>query len=59
MATESFGKTIYMDNDFADRYLAQLDKVNQNPPQHKSNIKWWDSAELSKRIKQAYGDKEE
>ena len=56
MATESFGKTVYMDNDFADRFLAQLERVNQNPPApRKSKIKWGDPDELADRLKKAYG----
>ena len=58
MATESFGKTVYMDDDFADRFLTQLEKVNKNPPPpRKSNIEWGDSEDLAKRIHAAYGDK--
>ena len=59
MATESFGKTVYMDNDFADRFLAQLERVNKNPPPLRENkIKWLTQAEeeeLTKEIKEAYG----
>ena len=58
MATESFGKTVYMDNDFADKFLAQLERVNNNPPPpRKSKIKWLTQAEeeeLTKEIKEAY-----
>ena len=58
MATESIGKTVYMDDDFADRFIAAQERVNKNPPpSRKSKIKWGDSEDLARRIHAAYGDK--
>jgi|GEM_PF-3746195 len=58
MATESIGKTVYMDDDFADRFIAAQERVNQNPLPRKSKIQWLtekEEDELTERIKQAYG----
>jgi len=32
MATESIGKTVYMDDDFADRFIAAQERLDKNPP---------------------------
>jgi len=57
MATESIGKTVYMDDDFADRFIAAQERVDKNPPSPRMNkIRWGDSEELAKRINAAYGD---
>jgi hypothetical protein len=56
MATESFGKIVYLDNDMADRIIAAQERMRANPPQPSTHkIKWADSEKLTDMLKKKYG----
>jgi hypothetical protein len=56
MATESIGKIVHMDNEFADRFIAARERVNANPPKsRKFKIKWADSKKITETLKKQYG----
>jgi len=56
MATESIGKTVYMDNEFADRFIAQMERFEKNPPVIEGReTPWGDSKKIAKAIKEKYG----
>ncbi|MDR0875171.1 MAG: hypothetical protein LBN12_03050 [Clostridiales Family XIII bacterium] len=57
MATESFGKVVHMDDEFADRYLAAEAAMKANPPKPSNHkIKWADPKELIARLRKEYQD---
>jgi len=56
MATDSIGKTVHMDDDFADRFIAYMEQLEKNPPAPRNHkINWGDPDKISKAIKQEYG----
>jgi hypothetical protein len=55
MATESIGKIVHMDNEFADRFIAAQERVKANPPKpHGFEIKWADSNKITETLKKQY-----
>ena len=49
MATESIGKTVHMDNEFADRFISQMEQMEKNPPPPNNHeIRWGDSKKIEK-----------
>jgi hypothetical protein len=55
MATDSFGKTVYLTDEMADRIIEAMERVNANPPkQHTHEIKWGDHDELTGLLKKQY-----
>ncbi|GHU62132.1 hypothetical protein AGMMS49983_03030 [Clostridia bacterium] len=55
MATESIGQIVYMDNDFADRFIAAQERVDANPPAPRTReIKWGDPDEIAAALKKKY-----
>jgi hypothetical protein len=56
MATESIGKTVYMDNDFADRFIEATERLDKEPqPLNTHEIRWGDPDEIAKAIRKKYG----
>jgi hypothetical protein len=59
MATESIGKTVYMDNDFADRFIEAMERTDKNPAyQGAHKIRWGDPDEIAKAIRKKYSNEE-
>jgi hypothetical protein len=57
MATESFGKIVHMDNEFADRYLAAEAEMKLNPPKPSNHkIKWGDPKKIVEAWRKEYQD---
>jgi hypothetical protein len=60
MATSSFGKTVYLTDEMADRIIEAMDEVRKNPPKPAKRfdeIKWGDQDELTERINRKYAVK--
>jgi hypothetical protein len=59
MATESFGKIVYLDNDMADRIIAAQERMRANPPQPSTHKPRWatdeDRRRLATALKKKYG----
>jgi hypothetical protein len=56
MATESIGKIVHMDNEFADRFIVARERVKANPPKpSKFKIEWADSMKITETLKKQYG----
>jgi hypothetical protein len=56
MATESIGKIVHMDNEFADRFIAAQERVKANPPKPREfKIEWADSKKITETLKKQYG----
>jgi hypothetical protein len=59
MATESIGKTVHMDDEFADRFIEAAERLRKNPPPPNTHeIKWGDSKEIAKALRREYGYEE-
>jgi hypothetical protein len=59
MATESIGKTVHMDNEFADRFIEAMERLEKNPPPPNTHeIKWGNPEEIAKAIRRKYGYEE-
>jgi hypothetical protein len=59
MATESIGKTVHMDNEFADRFIEMEERMAKNPPPPNTReIKWGDPDEIAKALRREYGYEE-
>jgi hypothetical protein len=55
MATESFGKIVHMDDEFADRYLAAEAAMKANPPKPSNHkIKWADPKKFAAALRKEY-----
>jgi hypothetical protein len=55
MATESIGKTIYLNDVQADQLIEEMARVDANPPkQRKSNIKWGDPKQFMRGLEREY-----
>jgi len=55
MATESIGKTVYLNNEMADRIIEAMEEVKANPPKPQTReIAWGDSKELAESLKRQY-----
>jgi hypothetical protein len=55
MATESFGKIVYLTNDMADRIIAAQERMEKSPPPPSTHeIKWGDSEKVSKALRKEY-----
>jgi hypothetical protein len=57
MATESFGKIVYLTNDMADRIIVAQERM-EPPPPNTHEIKWGDSKKIAEIIKKQYGYEE-
>jgi len=56
MATDSFGKTVIMDNDFADRFIKMQEEMEKNPPPSRTRkIKWGDPEKFAAALRKEYG----
>jgi hypothetical protein len=59
MATESFGKIVYLDNDMADKIIAAQERMRTNPPKLNTHQTKWasldDSKKLTEALKKKYG----
>ncbi|MDR3295131.1 MAG: hypothetical protein LBT26_04775 [Clostridiales Family XIII bacterium] len=59
MATESIGKIVHMDNEFADRFIAAQERAKTNPQkQREFKIEWADSKKITETLKKQYGHEE-
>jgi hypothetical protein len=59
MATESFGKIVYLTNDMADRIIAAQERMEKNPPPPNTHeIKWGNSKKIAEIIEKQYGYEE-
>jgi len=59
MASESFGKTVYLTNEMADRIIAAQERMRANPPKPREHeIKWGDPEKVSKALRREYGYEE-
>jgi hypothetical protein len=57
MATESIGKIVVMDNDFADQFIAMGEELKKNPPQPNTReIPWGDAGQFMEALRREYGD---
>jgi hypothetical protein len=57
MATDSFGKIVHMDNEFADRYIAAEKEMQANPPKPiKHKIKWAEPGKFAAALRREYND---
>jgi hypothetical protein len=55
MATDSFGQTVYLTNEMADRIIEAMERDKANPPKPRKNkINWGDSKEIAKKLEQQY-----
>ncbi|MDR1815464.1 MAG: hypothetical protein LBR00_02125, partial [Clostridiales Family XIII bacterium] len=55
MATESIGKTVHMDNEFAKRFIKMMEEQEKNPPKPNTReIKWGDAREIMAAIRKEY-----
>ena len=55
MATESIGKTIYLDDDSADRLIAAMEFEDAHPSKlAKRTTAWADPQDIAKRLEQKY-----
>jgi hypothetical protein len=56
MATESIGKTVIMDNDFADRFIKMQEEVDSKPPTPRTReIRWGDPEKFAAALRRKYG----
>jgi hypothetical protein len=59
MATDSFGQTVYLTNEMADRIIEAMERDKANPPKPRARkIIWGDSKKLADDLKKQYGYKE-
>jgi len=59
MATESIGKTVIMDNDFADRFIKMQEEVDSKPPAPRTReIKWGDPDRFAAALMRKYSVEE-
>jgi hypothetical protein len=57
MATDSFGKIVHMDDEFADRYLAAEAEMKLNPQKPNNHkIKWADPKKFAEALRKEYQD---
>jgi hypothetical protein len=57
MATSSIGKLIVIDDEAADRMIAQMDEQDANPqPYIRREIKWGDPKKLAEALSRKYAD---
>jgi hypothetical protein len=57
MATESFGQTVYLTNEMADRIIEAQKRVDANPPAPRTRkIKWGDSEKFARALEKEYGN---
>ncbi|MDR1042346.1 MAG: hypothetical protein LBL54_00395 [Clostridiales Family XIII bacterium] len=55
MATSSFGKTVYLTDEMADRIIEAMEEVRANPPKpHTREIKWGDEDALTKALERKF-----
>jgi hypothetical protein len=55
MATDSFGQTVYLTNEMADRIIEAMERDKANPPKPRVHkIKWGDSKEIAKKLEAQY-----
>jgi hypothetical protein len=55
MATESIGKTIYLDDEAADRLIAAIEYEDAHPSKPAKRVTpWGDSQEIAKRLERKY-----
>jgi hypothetical protein len=56
MATDSFGKTVHLTNEMADRIIEAMEQAKKNPPKPGTHeIKWGDDDKLTKALERKYG----
>jgi hypothetical protein len=59
MATSSIGKLIVIDDEAADRMIAQIEEQDANPqPYKRHEIKWGDPKKLADALSREYADEE-
>jgi hypothetical protein len=59
MATESFGQTVHLTDEMADRIIEGIERVRINPPEPPiQNFKWGDPAKLAMDLKKQYDHEE-
>jgi hypothetical protein len=57
MATSSIGKLIVVDDEAADRMIAQIEEQETNPrPYERHQIKWGDPKELTEALSREYAN---
>ena len=57
MATESIGKTVYLNDEMADRIIEAMEEVKANPPKpHAREIAWGDSKKLAESLRRQYSN---
>jgi hypothetical protein len=55
MATESIGKTIYLDDEAADRLIAAIEYEDTHPSKPAKRVTpWGDPEEIAKRLERKY-----
>jgi hypothetical protein len=55
MATESIGKTIYLDDEAADRLIAAIEYEDAHPSKPAQRVTpWGDSKEIAKRLERKF-----
>jgi hypothetical protein len=55
MATESIGKTIYLDDEAADRLIAAIEYEDAHPSKPAKRVTpWGDPKEIAERLKRKY-----
>jgi hypothetical protein len=56
MATDSFGKTVHLTNEMADRIIEAMEQAKKTPPKPSTHkIKWGDDDKLTKILERKYG----
>jgi hypothetical protein len=59
MATDSFGKTVHLTNEMADRIIEAMEQAKKNPPKPGTHeIKWGDPEKISRAWRKQYGYEE-
>jgi hypothetical protein len=57
MATDSFGQTVYLTNEMADRIIEAMERDKANPPKPRDHkIKWGDTKEIAAALRKQYGN---
>jgi len=52
MATDSIGKAVIMDNDFADKFIASMERLDKDPPAPRDHkINWGDPEKIVEALK--------
>jgi hypothetical protein len=59
MASDSFGKTVYLTNEMADKIIAAQERMRANPPKPRERkIKWGDPEKVARALRKEYGYEE-